>query len=95
MRLRKQLRPSVLNRVASHLVTPLGAQQSSFAAANPLLSALDDTQRRYIPNTNTHIVSHCKVPLEKAVEFWTLAEELIPNCRVEPYQVRTRASSLP
>ena len=37
-------------------------------------------------------VSHCKVPKEKAVEFWRLAEELIPNCRTEPHQVRPRVS---
>jgi hypothetical protein len=30
------------------------------------------------------------VPKEKAVEFWRLAEELIPNCRTEPHQVRPR-----
>ena len=79
---------SVLRRVSRHLSAPYGSLSRPMSSAGNLLAALDNsTPARHIPDTSCHIVSHCKVPEGKGEEFFSLARELIPNCRTEPHQV--------
>lgn len=85
----------MLSSIARHVThaRPLSSSSASSsspgevsaAAAGDLLAVLDNSvPQRYIPEAHVHIVSHCKVPQDKADEFWSLAQELVPHCREEP-----------
>ena len=87
--------------VVSHWEKEMGCSGGSLEPPGPRLTHLHTIYTAYSECLPTRLnpvaertffsqVSHCKVPKEKAVEFWRLAEELIPNCRTEPHQVRLR-----
>ena len=78
-----------LGRVVRQLAPSLARSASAYANGD-LLAALDNNthpDKRFIPGSHVHVVSHCTLPEDKADEFWSLAQELVPHCRKEPHQV--------
>ena len=68
-------------RLAVHLLSPPGplrplcsktAGDAAPGAGHPLLAALEPGPQRYVGPEHIHVVSHCKVPKEKADELFAL-----------------------